>query len=262
MQLRQLIPTERPVETLDLLAGVDFGAHAPAERPYTIVNFIASADGRASFKGRSGALGDQADREMFHGLREQVDAVMAGTVTLRVERYGRLVRDPRRRERRLQAGRSAEPVLCVVTRSGLVPTEAPVFSEPQAVIVVFGPPGTTVEACKAHVEVVALDPGEMTLTTAMRRLRGEYGIGSLLCEGGPTLFGGLLQERLVDELFLTLAPKLTGGGTGPTISNGPELTELVTLELTWAIEHAHSLYLRYRVGPSPARPTDDETMSG
>ena len=48
---------------------------------------------------------------------------------------------------------------------------------------------------------------------------------SLLCEGGPTLFGSLLGEGLVDELFLTLAPKLTGGGRGPTISSGTELSE-------------------------------------
>ena len=45
------------------------------------------------------------------------------------------------------------------------------------------------------------------------------------------MFGALLHERLVDELFLTLAPKLTGGGESPTISTGPELMELVPLEL-------------------------------
>jgi riboflavin biosynthesis pyrimidine reductase len=61
------------------------------------------------------------------------------------------------------------------------------------------------------------------------------------------VFAGLLQEGLVDELFLTVAPKLTGGGMSPPISNGPELPELAQLELVWALEHAGSLYLRYGV---------------
>ena len=70
---------------------------------------------------------------------------------------------------------------------------------------------------------------------------------SLLCEGGPTLMGALLHERLVDETFLTLAPQLAGGGTGPTMSSGPALADPAGLELTWALERNGSLYLRYAV---------------
>ena len=88
----------------------------------------------------------------------------------------------------------------------------------------------------AEVEVVRLDPGELTLTTMMRRLRSAYDVRSLLCEGGPTMFGALLQEDLVDELFLSLAPKLTGGGRSPGITSGPPLAELRELSLVWAIE--------------------------
>jgi riboflavin-specific deaminase-like protein len=250
LQLHQLTPEDLLVETTDLLCDLDLAARAHDGRPYTIANFISSADGRATFQGRSGALGDEADREIFHGLRDQVDAVLAGTVTIRVERYGRVIGDPERRERRRAAGRSAEPLMCIVTRSGRLPIEAPVFSEPEARIVVFGPPGTDVGEVSAQVEVVRLDPGELTLTTAMRRLRGDFGVGSLLCEGGPTLFAEMLQEGLVDELFLTLAPNLTGGGASPTITNGPELSQLLALDLLWAVEHASSLYLRYGVAAS------------
>jgi 5-amino-6-(5-phosphoribosylamino)uracil reductase len=72
-------------------------------------------------------------------------------------------------------------------------------------------------------------------------------VRSLLCEGGPTLFGALLHERVVDELFLTLSPKLTGGGTGPTISSGPELMNPRGMSIEWLLERNGSLYLRYRV---------------
>ena len=69
-----------------------------------------------------------------------------------------------------------------------------------------------------------LDPRRADVRrTAFRRLRADHGVRSLLCEGGPTVFGALLTEGLVDELFLTLAPKLVGGGDEPAITAGPEL---------------------------------------
>jgi 5-amino-6-(5-phosphoribosylamino)uracil reductase len=231
----------------DLLGSLNLTGLTRDARPYTIVNFVASADGRATFQGRSGMLGDEADKALFHGLREQVDGVLAGTGTLRTERYSRLVRNPERRERRERSGLSPEPLACVITRSGDVPTGIPMFDEPQARIVVFTPGDLDTSAYQAQVEVVRLDPGELTLTTMMRRLRSDYGVRTLLCEGGPTVFGALLQEQLVDELFLTVAPKLTGGGSGPTVSGGPELAELQELTLTWALEHNGSLFLRYKL---------------
>lgn len=242
-----MIPQEVAVQVPEILEGLRLEARAGPDRPYTVVNFIATADGRATFRGRSAPLGDEVDRELFHGLREQSEAVLVGTHTVRLERYRRLTRDPERRERRVQAGRQPEPLACLVTRSGDIPTEAPIFSDPEARIAVFGPPGLELPPLAAEVEVVELDPGELTLTTVLRRLRSDFGIRSLLCEGGPTLFNGLLQERLVDEMFLSLAPKLSGGGTAPAVTNGPELPELQPLELVWALEHAGSLYLRYRL---------------
>jgi riboflavin-specific deaminase-like protein len=245
LEFRRLIPDPAAVDAADLLAGLELQRRAGEQRPYTIVNFIASADGRAAFDGRSGALGDQADRALFHGLREQADAVLAGTGTLRTERYGRLVKDPQRREHRVRAGRSAEPLTCVVTRSGQVPAEIPMFSDPESRIVIFTPVEPDLSEAAAQVELVLVDRGELTLTTVLRRLRTDFGIAALLCEGGPTVFGALLQEQLVDELFLTIAPKLTGGGMSPTISSGPELTDLEPLDLLWALEHSGALYLRY-----------------
>ena len=61
------------------------------------------------------------------------------------------------------------------------------------------------------------------------------------------LFGSLLEESLVDELFLTVSPRLAGGGTSPTISSGTELSELRRLRLGWILERDDYLYLRYLV---------------
>ena len=128
-----------------------------------------------------------------------------------------------------------------------MPIDIPLFSDPGSRVVVFTPDELDTASLNAQVDVVRLDPGELTLTTMMRRLRSAYDVRSLLCEGGPTLFGALLQEDLVDELFLSLAPKLTGGGTDPAITAGPELAELRTMSLIWVLEHESALYLRYAV---------------
>jgi riboflavin biosynthesis pyrimidine reductase len=194
------------------MAGLQLAQRASEDRPYVVVNFVASADGRATFGGRSGQLGDDGDRTVFHSLRKQADAVLVGTVTLRTERYGPLVKDANVRHERALAGRRADPLAVVVTRSGDVPVEIPLFEDPEAAIVVR----------------------------------------VLLCEGGPTVFGALLREGMVDELFLTVAPKLTGGGHGPTISSGPELPEPAALRLEWVLERNGSLYLRYRLASAPA----------
>jgi riboflavin biosynthesis pyrimidine reductase len=245
MEFRQLLPEPATVEVEPLLASVTDGLEISDERPYTMVNFIASVDGRATIKGRSGGLGDDGDRAVFHGLREQVDAVLAGTGTLRTERYGRMLGKAERRERRTARGLPAEPLACIVSRSGELPTDIPLFAEPEARVVVFAPARPDTSGSQAQVEVVVLDREELTPSTVLRLLRANHGIETLLCEGGPTLFGALLGEHVTDELFLTLAPKLAGGGAGVPITSGPELPEPQAMRIRWLLERNGSLYLRY-----------------
>jgi riboflavin-specific deaminase-like protein len=245
LELRQLLPECKPTTVGEMMASLNLARHAPSDRPYTVVNFVATADGRTSFGGRSGGLSDVADRAIFHGLRERVDAVFTGTATMRTERYGRLVRDPERRRRRAASGLAPDPLAAVISRRGDVPTEIPLFDDPDSRIVVFTPNPLDLSAHRAQIKVVRLDPGRLTLTTMVRRLRADYDVRSLLCEGGPTVFGSLLRENLVDELFLTLAPKLAGGGTGPSVTSGPELPELLPMRPEWALEHGGSLFMRY-----------------
>jgi riboflavin-specific deaminase-like protein len=245
-ELRRLVPETAPVDLAELLASLNLAGRAHTDRPYLIANFVSSADGRASFQGVSRGLSDPGDRQMFHGLRERVDAILVGTGTLRAERYGRLVRDPERRHRRAASGLNPEPLACIFSRGDL-PTDIPLFSEPAARVAVFTPAALDTSGLAAEVEVIHLDAGEFTLTTMMRRLRSGFDVRSILCEGGPTLFGALLQEDLVDELFLSLAPKLAGGGMAPGITRGQALAELRKLTLVWAIESDSSLYLRYSI---------------
>ena len=85
--------------------------------------------------------------------------------------------------------------------------------------------------------------GRAHLPTPPRSLR-EEGVRAVLCEGGPRLHASLWSAGLVDELFLTIAPKLTGGGA-PRILEG-ELPGIEQLELAWLLEREGELFARYR----------------
>lgn len=245
MDFRQLLPHPATVDVASLLASLAAELEPPADRPYTFVNFVASADGRATLQGRSGGLGDVGDRAMFHGLREQVDAVLIGTATLRAEHYGRVLGKSERRERRLAGGRAAEPLACIVSRSGDVPTGIPLFAEPEARVIVYSTRAPDISSCAAQIEVVVIERDELSLATVLQRLRTDHDVRVLLCEGGPTMFGAMLAENVVDELFLTLAPKLAGGAPGPAITAGPQLPEPRELAIRWLLERDGSLYIRY-----------------
>jgi riboflavin biosynthesis pyrimidine reductase len=207
--VRRLFPSPGEVEVADLLE--DF----PPAGPYLALNMVASVDGRAVLKGRTSGLGGEADHALFHGLRERVDCVMAGAGTVRAEGYGRLIKDPDARARRASQGLNAEPVTAVVSRSGDVPLEGAVVGD---------------------------DPAEL-----IDRLRAEYGVRSILCEGGPTLNEALFRGGLVDELFLTVSPQLVGGVAPLTILNGTELDPPPQLGLVSLAEGGGDLLFRWRL---------------
>ncbi len=91
--------------------------------------------------------------------------------------------------------------------------------------------------------------GRVDLPALLRSLRDE-GVAAVLCEGGPTLHGALQAAGLVDELFLTIAPKLSGGGAPPRILEG-ELNDVVPLELAWLLEENGELFARYSRADRP-----------
>jgi riboflavin biosynthesis pyrimidine reductase len=245
MRFRELLPPNGDVQIEELIAGARFAERAPADRPYVVANFVSSVDGRATYHGLTGQLGDDGDLAVFRALRREVDAVLVGTGTLRAEQYGRILKLPESRERRRQRGLAPEPLASVLTRTGDVPFEIPLFAEPEARVIVFSGADVDTSAARAQVEVVRLDGAALSFTAALNYLRAHHGVRALLTEGGPTVLAALVREHVLDELFLTLAPQLTGGGVGPALTSGPELAELQPLELKGVLERAGSLFLRY-----------------
>lgn len=242
----RLHPPGEPVDALEALAATRPWERAHSERPLVLVNMVSSLDGRVTVDGGSSGLGGEGDKAMFHALRTVVDAVLSGTGTMRAEQYGRLVRSAERRARREALGLAGDPVAVVLSRSGDVPWDAPLFASPEQRVLVAGP-AEPPEGVAATVEV--LDVAEPTPAAALRELH-RRGIRSVLCEGGPTLNRALVGAGVADELFLTLAPQLVGGaGSVLRVLAGEELPEPTAARLRWVLRHGDELFLRYSLRP-------------
>jgi riboflavin biosynthesis pyrimidine reductase len=244
MLFERAIPPGPATPPEAVYTGLDLGQNALRDRPYLVSNFVSSADGKGAVQGRTALLGGDGDRATFHLLRSQVDAILAGTGTLGVERYGRLVRDDRIARIRVAEGRPRQPLAVVITRSGRLPLDIPLFGDDESRIVIYAPSGTAAPAVAAQVTLHEFPHDGDQLAAALRSLRHDHDVRSLLCEGGPALFNGLLEDDLVDELFLTLAPGLVGGHA-PGITTGAELDTPRPLRLIWALARDNHLFLRY-----------------
>jgi riboflavin-specific deaminase-like protein len=263
-RFERLLPPAATANAREIVDGLEFAERAQArperdrDRPYLILNMVATLDGRASVDGRSGAIGNRADRELFHALRADVDAVMAGAGTVRVERYGRIIADERVRRERVERGLSAEPLACIVSGRLSLPPDTPLLGEPEARVVIVTSSAASLPETAAQVQYVrAARDGELDLALAMRELRERFDVRTLLCEGGPHLNTQLLLAGVVDELFLSLAPKLAGGedatGEALRILAGAAFAAPAELELLGMLENESHLFLRYAVKQTPAR---------
>jgi riboflavin biosynthesis pyrimidine reductase len=255
LTLRPLLPSGDPAtveQVVDELHLIEAGRDETRRRPYLLLNMIATTDGRATLGGRSGPLGGRADKELLYGLRTAVDAVMAGAGTVRAERYGQLIRDDRGRQVRRDRGLAEEPLACIVSGRLALNSEIPLLSESGTrVAILTSSEASLPQDCRAEISYVrSARDGQLDLPGAMAVLYERLGVHTLLCEGGPHLNAQLLAHGLVDELFLTLSPKLAGGDAVSEtlrIVSGPEFDPPLELELASAQEHDSYLFLRYRV---------------
>jgi riboflavin-specific deaminase-like protein len=240
----QLLYPERSDTDPDRLAsGLRLGERAPEGRPYLILNMVSSLDGKATIDWRTKALSTELDRQLFHHLRTQVDAVMVGAGTLRVERYGRMMKREELRDKREREGLARNPLAVVVSGRLDLPADLPLLQDPEQPVLI----ATGSDAILAGVgEQVAYARTGDDLQRLMAILHDDHRVRSVLCEGGPTLNAFLLAAGLVDELFLTLSPKLIGGAAALTIVAGRDLVEPRELELVWAAEGDGDLFTRWR----------------
>ena len=188
-------------------------------------NFIASLDGGATFGGTTGQLGGPGDRAVFSLLRELADVIVVGAGTVRAEGYAGARPSVAQRQRRQACGQSEVPQLAIVTRSGRLERDMPVFTRTEVPPLVF-----TCAAAADHtrgglagladvIDCSVDDPAEVD-PAAMLAVLADRGMHRALTEGGPMLFSSFVERDMLDELCLTIAPTLVGGQAG-RIATGP-----------------------------------------
>jgi len=207
--------------------------------PFVFVNMAMTADGKiATTNRRVHSFSSKRDLEHLYELRATADAVMCGART--VEESGTILGTggEKFRKQRLKRGLARYNLRVIVSGSGSINPRAAIFKKHFSPVVIL----TTDRASKANLrrlrtvadEVKVCGGREINFAAALRWLRAEWGVTRLLCEGGGELNDALFRAGLVDELHLTICPKIFGGDSAPTIADGSgfsRLAEAATLQI-------------------------------
>jgi len=242
--MRQLLPAG--VEDADpaaLYAGDD--RTAPPGRPWVAVNMIATLDGATSIGGVSGGLGAPADKAVFAALRAVADVILVAAGTVRAERYGPVHLADDQREARVGRGQAAVPRLAIVTARLDLALDEPLFTEsvpPPIVLTVADAPADRRAATQRVAEVVSFGHGAVDLAAALAWLAEEHAARIVLCEGGPSLNGALIDADLVDEWCQTISPHLLSGPSARAAHSATASPR--RLEVTRVLEGDGLLFVR------------------
>ncbi len=243
--VRLLLP--EAVDDVDPVAlHTSVAREAHAERPYLLVNMIESLDGATVIDGVSGGLGGEGDHLVFRAVRAVPDVILVAARTANAEGYRSPQIAEEIREQRRERGQATIPRLAVVTGQLSVDLSLPMFTEPSEarplVITSEAAPENRRDEVEAVAEVVVAGETSVDLTEAMAMLH-RRGADVVLCEGGPSMNGGLVAEDLVDEWNVSLSPTLAGGDSRRIVNTAPPA--LRPLELQHILEHQGTLFLRY-----------------
>lgn len=224
-------------------------------RPFVFLNLAMTADGKITTANRA-VSGFSSKRDLRHllELRATADAVMSGARTVDsnpinlgpgAEKYRRL---------RLKHGLAEYNLRVIATGAGSVALDAEVFKKRFSPIIVLTSrraPAPRLDALrKIADDVKVFGREEIDFRKAFQWLREKWKVKRLLCEGGGELDDALFRAGVVDELHLTISPKIFGGRTAPTIADGlgvPKLAQATQLELKSAKRHGDEMFLVFRV---------------
>jgi 2,5-diamino-6-(ribosylamino)-4(3H)-pyrimidinone 5'-phosphate reductase len=208
---------------------------APPDRPYTFINMVATIDGKTVIGDRGDSvvgLGSKLDQQLMDKIESASDAVLIGGQTLRA------------------TSKNWSPKTTIrigVTRSGNVPFDSQFFADPVSQAYLACPFNLIIDV-PDHVQRISAGKDQVDPVWLARYLRHDLGVERLHILGGSETNAQFLSKDLVDELFLTMAPKMKLGRSLPTYAGGDPLPkdELQNYEL---VEHhvvESEVFLRYR----------------
>jgi 2,5-diamino-6-(ribosylamino)-4(3H)-pyrimidinone 5'-phosphate reductase len=225
-----------------------------AKRPFLFINMAMSADGKIATSNRAvSSFGSRRDQEHLLELRATADAVMAGARTADLNRITMGPGSAKYRGWRRRRGLAEYNLRVIVSRSGTIDPAAAVFQHRFSPVIILTTRRAKAERLKTLQkvagEVKIIGRKEIDFHRALRWLRQKWKVKRLLCEGGGELNDALFRAGVVDELHLTICPKIIGGRAAPTIADGvgaQTLPQAARLELKSARRIGDELFLVYR----------------
>ena len=212
-----------------------------------------TADGKIATANRVvSSFGSHRDHDHLLELRATADAVMAGARTVDLNPINMGPGPAKFRRLRVKRGLAEYNLRIVVSRLGTVNPESEIFKRRFSPIIIF----TTRLANAKRLEklrvvadeVKVFGAREIDFTKALRWLQEKWKVKRLLCEGGGELNDALFRAGLVDELHLTICPKIFGGRDAPTISDGigaESLAKATQMEFRSSRQVGNELFLVY-----------------
>lgn len=237
--LKRLHEASGPVDVLDMVFSEDRSTDQP---PWVMFNMVSSVDGATAVQGGSSALNDEDDKELFAALRAIPDVILVGAGTVRAENYGPVILDEKRRSRRVEHGLSPAPRLAIATATLSLEPDMRVFEDPEhRPLILTGEEvsPSRLDLFEERADIVQL--AELGPASIIRSL-GEPSV--VLCEGGPTLNGQLIADGFLDEMNLTISPKMAVGESR-RIAHGKELLPPADMKLVRTLVGDRALFLRY-----------------
>ena len=191
------------------------------ERPFVVATFAMTADGKITTK-NFGPVDFTSREDKLHLFRQRAlsDAVLLGHTSLEHDNV-RLGVPAELQELRIKRGQSRSPLRVIVSNKGKIDDRLKIFQSEISPIIIFSTkrmPSKNQEALRKTATLHLTAAREVDLAAMLKTLRDQYKVRTLACEGGPTLFRALLERGLVDQLNLTIAPYVFGGGKAPTLT--------------------------------------------
>jgi riboflavin biosynthesis pyrimidine reductase len=211
--------------------------------PWLRANMVTSLDGAASYDGKVSPLGGEVDQQVLSLLRGLSDVVIVGANTIRVEGYGPI--PPQESWRDIRRGRPPAPPLAIVSARLDLDFDTPVFTDAYVrpiLITCASAPAERRKVAERRADVLVCGDLIADISQALDAL-AERGFTRQLSEGGPRLLAEIAAAGRLDELCLTLSPRIVAGN-GPRITNGP-LIEDLSMRLANVFEADGFLFTRY-----------------
>src|SRR5262245_14543917 len=232
-------------------------------RPFVVATFAMTADGKVTTK-NFGPVDFTSREDKLHLFRQRAlaDAVLLGHTSLERDNV-RLGVPAELQEFRMKKGQSRSPLRVIVSNKGRIDDRLKIFQSDVSPVIIFSTkkmPRKNQDALRKRATLHLTSASQVNLAAMLKTLRNQYKVQRVACEGGPTLFRAFLEQGLVDQLNLTIAPHLFGGAKAPTLTGLSKeflpasvhcsLVDMRTVGdecfLTYSIKHQRSLSSRKR----------------